>query len=173
MKESSRTNDCVTDIQSHSQISTRKDAAIVYGSGAIHFALFFHGARPGNRAGRTHPTIRSDISGCQNVGCALDSSAVTEPDTGLNFITHRSNPALAMQGILYQTAKISGIGQSIQLADEPVLAAIRNHRAQTGAKRILCIPQLLGINSYQIHRSYSVICLCQRRGALPMEAKKV
>src|SRR6266702_3454861 len=95
MKEFSRTNDCVTDIQSHSQISSRKDAAIVYGSGAIHFALFFHGARPGNRAGRTHPTIRSDISGCQNVGCALDSSAVTEPDTGLNFLTRRSYPAIA------------------------------------------------------------------------------
>src|SRR5438445_37832 len=124
MKEFSRANDCVTDIQSHSQISAWKDAAIIYGSGAIHFALFFHGARPGNRAGRTHPTIRSDISRCQNVGCTLDSSAVTEPDTRLNFITHRSNPALAMQGILYQTAKISGIGQSIQIAGEAVPISI-------------------------------------------------
>src|SRR2546427_11315674 len=115
MKEFSRANDCVTDIQSHSQISTWKDAAIVYGSGAIHFALFFHGARPGNRAGRTHPTIRSDISGCQNVDCSLDSSTVTEPDTGLNFITRRSHPALAMQGSLHQTAKISEIGQQVTL----------------------------------------------------------
>src|SRR5207245_11186592 len=117
----------------------------------------------------THPTIPSDISSCQNIGCTLDSSAVTEPDTRLNFITHRSNPALAMQGILYQTAKISGIGQSIHIAGEPVLATIRNHRAQTGAKRILCIPQLLGINSYQVPRSSRDICLSQRRADLPLE----
>src|SRR5438445_10275973 len=103
MKEFSRANDCVTDIQSHSQISTWKDAAIVYGSGAIHFALFFHGARPGNRAGRTHPTIRSDISSCQDLGRTLHSSAVTARDTRLNFITLRSNPASAKQGTLYHT----------------------------------------------------------------------
>src|SRR5207245_8593222 len=112
MKEFSRANDCVTDIQSHSQISAWKDAAIIYGSGAIHFALFFHGARPGNRAGRTHPTIRSDISRCQNVGCTLDSSAVTEPDTTLNLITHRPNPPLPMQGTLYQPAKNAELGPS-------------------------------------------------------------
>src|SRR5437660_9862548 len=106
MKEFSRANDCVTDIQSHSQISAWKDAAIIYGSGAIHFALFFHGARPGNGAGRTHPTIRSDISSCQNVGCTVDSSAVTEPDTRLKFITHSYNPALAMNAIVYQAEQI-------------------------------------------------------------------
>src|SRR5438128_10261255 len=106
MKQFSRANDCVTDIQSHSQISAWKDAAIIYGSGAIHFALVFYGARPENRAGRTHPTIRSDISRCQNVGCTLDSSAVTEPDTRLNFITYRSNPALVLHGIVSKLAII-------------------------------------------------------------------